>query len=554
MGAISPIASRETIRTAGTCCLLNLTVLLVIACGSAGHAPYGDGSSEPAHMGDGDDSGDSEDSGASTRDDSGSGGQDMEDAGHGDGAEPGDAGRADDDAGTDTDAGELVVPPDVEPELACTRTVDVANSNALENALAGVQAGDCIVLADGSYTFPTISAQASEQKPIIIRAKNTLKARVEGGDITLKNAKNVVVQGIHFTSSGRITLADSDHCRISRFRMERKETDQEIDWITLGGSTQYGRIDHSEFGPQNHIGNMIMLAGKGSQVVQYTRIDHNYFHDVNYSSGNGWELIRAGLSGLSMSSGHATIEHNLFVHADSDPETISVKSSDNIIRYNTLRATAGQFTLRHGNRNQVYGNYIFGDDRAGSAGLRIYGGNHKIYDNYIENVAGLAINVDGGENDDEHGALTDHKVCYGVSVVYNTIVSKQGIGVGSGKPLQPRDTVVANNIVQGAGLLISEHSGSTNTKLKNNLVHGGQAGVSTGVINKDPKLVQKDGAYRIASGSPATDAADDSYGYVGEDIQGKARKQPDIGADELGSGAVKRRGPLTPADVGPASP
>ena len=41
-------------------------------------------------------------------------------------------------------------------------------------------------------------------------------------------------------------------------------------------------------------------------------------------------------------------------------------------------------------------NYIFGDDTTRSAGLRVYGGDHKIYDNYIENVEGLAINVDGG--------------------------------------------------------------------------------------------------------------------------------------------------------------
>ncbi len=104
------------------------------------------------------------------------------------------------------------------------------------------------------------------------------------------------------------------------------------------------------------------------------------------------------------------------MNADSDPETISVKSSDNTIRYNTMRSTAGQFTLRHGNRTSVYGNYILGDGQGGSSGLRVYGGDHKIYNNYIAGVNGVAINIDAGNSEDDGGALTDHKVSYNVQV------------------------------------------------------------------------------------------------------------------------------------------
>ena len=273
-----------------------------------------------------------------------------------------------------------------EPLPPCLRTVQVAANDALAPALTGAMAGDCLVLADGTYSFPEITAKGTAANPIVVRAANTLKALVTTGNVVLQGAAYVVVQGLHFRSSGFIAMGDCDHCRVSRFRVERQETGAEQDWVIVRGTSKYCRVDHNDIGPQRSVGNMIMLSGVGPQVVQYTRIDHNYFHDVTYGGGNGWELIRAGLSGWTFSKAFTVIERNLFYRGDSDPETISVKSSDNIIRYNTMRATAGQFTLRHGNRTQVYGNYILGDGR-GSTGMRVYGGGHKIYNNYM---AGLA--------------------------------------------------------------------------------------------------------------------------------------------------------------------
>jgi poly(beta-D-mannuronate) lyase len=299
------------------------------------------------------------------------------------------------------------------------------------------------------------------------------------------------------------------------------------------------------------VGNMVMLAGRGSQVVQHTRIDHNYFHDVEYAGGNGWEIIRAGLSGYTFSSGFTVIEHNLFERAHSDPETISVKSSDNVIRHNTMRDTAGQFTLRHGNRTEVYGNYILGDGREGSAGIRIYGGGHRVYNNYIADVEGLAINVDGGKSDDESGELTDHKVSYDVQVLFNTIVSERGIAVGSGKPLKPRGCVVAYNLLQGAGTLLHEQDGSEDGTWAGNIVHEGASDVD-GVIEVDPGLEMNGELYEIGADSAAVDAAEADYD-VDTDIANRPRTLPDIGAQEVVSGVVHHR-MLEPSDVGPLSP
>src|SRR5205814_10640665 len=254
----------------------------------------------------------------------------------------------------------------------------------------------------------------------------------------------------------------------SRFRTQRKETGGD-EWTQITGTSSYCRIDHNDFGPQNQVGNMVQIGGVGGgQVSQYNRIDHNFFHDVHFNGGNGWETIRDGLSGWSFSSSHTIIEQNLFMHDANDPEIISVKSSDNIVRHNTVRASNGHLSQRHGNHNQFYGNYVLGDGVGGSAGIRVFGGNHLVYNNYVQGVSSFGILLEGGENDDTHGALTDHKEVYNATVAFNTVITGQGIVLGGSHPLGPINTTVAYNLVQGS---MTEAGGAMGTKYIGNIVN-----------------------------------------------------------------------------------
>src|SRR5262249_27372877 len=151
------------------------------------------------------------------------------------------------------------------------------------------------------------------------------------------------------------------------------------------------------------------------------------------------------------------IELNLFKRCDGDPETISIKSSDNVLRYNTMRGNAGQLTLRHGNRSQVYANFILADGVANAGGIRVLGGDHKIYNNYLADVP---IDLEGGESTDQTGNLTDHKQVYRAQVLFNTVIAARAIQVGGGHPLEPIDCTIANNLMQGAGPLVTEVAGS----------------------------------------------------------------------------------------------
>jgi hypothetical protein len=458
------------------------------------------------------------------------------------------------------DAGPTMPPPPLPADdqlPPCLRTVKAGSSAELSSALGAAKPGDCIELADGDYAFPAIAAKGTEKAPIVVKASNLLEATVSTGRLDFNGAEWVVVQGLTYKSSGTIKMNNCQYCRLSRSRLELAETlgGGDNDWITVSGTSNHCRIDHNDMGPKIQIGNTIMLSGAGPQIVQNTRIDHNHFHDIKHTTGNGWETIRAGLSSWWLSIAHSVIELNLFERADGDPETISIKSSQNVIRWNTMRGTNGQFVLRHGNGSEMYGNFIFGDGLAGAGGIRVHGGNHKIYNNYIEGTAKTGINLEGGEFDDNSGAPTDHKQVYSTQVMFNTLIGRPLV-VGGAHPLDPHDCTFANNVVIGS--TITQTATSMNNRFAGNIVTG-TGGVTTGVKNLDLKVMKVGDLTMPIAGGPVVDAADPLLSVM-TDISGLARTKPDVGAFELANwsgaqpieGAINR--PLTAKDVGPLSP
>jgi hypothetical protein len=291
---------------------------------------------------------------------------------------------------------------------------------------------------------------------------------------------------------------------------------------------------------------MIVINGTGTeeplvpgQVCQYNRVDHNYMHDINNSGGNNWEAMRIGRSWQAPTKGFNTIEHNFLKGASGDPETISVKSSDNIIRYNTMRATSGEICLRHGNRSQVYGNYIIADGNGGSRGIRVYGADHRIYNNYIA-AAQTGIWLDAGSASATEEPGKEHYQVYRAWVFNNTIIGQE-LRVGGTKANAPKDCKIANNILTG------------------NLAAGGTGTVNEGnIVGGASPLTMEGGVYRLlpnAAGMRAIGKAVNASAYgIMEDIEGQTRVEPDVGADEQSMDPVKIRGPLTAADVGVDAP
>ena|GEM_PF-3143747 len=204
------------------------------------------------------------------------------------------------------------------------------------------------------------------------------------------------------------------------------------------------------------------------------------------------------------------------------------------MRYNIFRASLGTLSLRHGDRSSVYGNRFYGEGKTGTdaegktigtGGIRIYGQDHKVFNNYFEGLTGTgfdaAIVIDGGDVD-QSGALNAHWRVYRAQVVLNTLVNNEaGIEIGRNYSLAPVDSIVANNIVvSDKGSLFQEWKAS-NTKWNIAFPTGSAViGVnrSSGEIKlTDPLLVMEQGGYKLGSGSPAINAAVGHYEFVVEE-------------------------------------
>src|SRR6185369_4169463 len=108
-------------------------------------------------------------------------------------------------------------------------------------------------------------------------------------------------------------------------------------------------------------GVFLQVTGPGAHgMAKNVHVDHNYFFNHQFKGANGGESIRFGLSGKQHADAQGLIEDNLFEKADGDSEAISVKSSNNIVRNNTLINSRGTISLRHGWGTTVEGNFVIG--------------------------------------------------------------------------------------------------------------------------------------------------------------------------------------------------
>ncbi|MDX3387164.1 chondroitinase-B domain-containing protein [Streptomyces niveiscabiei] len=463
------------------------------------------------------------------------------------------------------DGGGDVEDPTDPTDPAPVRTVRVADSTALKSAFGDARPGDRIVLADGTYSIGKMTGKnGTAAQPITVVAENRGKAVIGDGQLEVAGSSYVTFQGLKFTNSSTLKLTGSNNVRLTRnhFRLTEEST---LKWVIIQGeNSHHNRIDHNLFEEKHQRGNFITIDGSETQQSQHDRIDHNHFRDIGPRAENEMEAIRVGQSSISRSSGFTVIESNLFERCDGDPEIVSVKSNDNIVRYNTFRASQGVLSQRHGNRSEFYGNFFLGQGKAGTGGIRVYGQDHKIYNNYFEGLTGTgydaALQIDGGDVDTS-GALSAHWRVYRATVVNNTFVDNvSNIEIGANYPLAPADSVIADNVITGStGKLLNEVRKPQGMTYAGNIAWPtgsatvGLALPSGSVRAVDPLLASDGSLYWIGAGSPAIDTGTGGHAFVTDDMDGQARTGAiDAGADERSSTTATRT-PLTATDVGPGA-
>ena len=428
----------------------------------------------------------------------------------------------------------------------------VSTISELNSAIASAQPGDIIELADGTYngTINSISGKnGTADRNIIIRAKNVDQAVLAGpAKFDLSNCSYITIEGMKITSSVTvgIKLNSCNNIRITKCRLRTTEKPGVDNKYVLiqGANSHHNRIDRNIFEEKHEMGQMLAIHGSSTQVSQYDVVELNYFKNFYPGTGNGYETIRVGLSGISMSSGYTIIQNNLFENTDGENECISLKACDLTVRYNTFRNVSGECTSRHGNRHSVYGNYFISDGvKANTAGIRAFGQDHKYYNNVFIGLTGTAIVLNGGAVDTS-GPLNGHWRQYRAEVAFNTIIDcAKGLTLG-GKIYPPIDTKIADNIFQGSTGTLFDEISSENTLWQGNTAYATGSAV-VGISKEpseinviDPQLAASGELYRLSGTSPAIDAASGTYSYVTDDMDGQPRTIKDIGADEYSTAPV----------------
>ncbi|MDD5582526.1 MAG: chondroitinase-B domain-containing protein [Candidatus Marinimicrobia bacterium] len=440
--------------------------------------------------------------------------------------------------------------------------------------------GDVIELTDGNYNIGgmTMTIRGTANKPIVFRAQNRGGVVLSGGsNFTLKESEYVIIEGFEFVSEVYtvIKLEACHHVQITRNVFHLTESDNSGGkWVLIGGiwndatkKSHHNRVDYNLFENKHQPGNFITIDG-GDTVSQYDVIAFNYFRNIGPRRENEMEAIRVGVSGMSLTDGFTLIEHNLFESCDGDPEIISIKSCKDTVRYNTFMESQGTVCLRQGHGSVVEGNFFFGNGKAGTGGVRVYGYNHTLVNNYFENLTGhtwdAPLTLTNG--DVSSGAENAHWQIQNVKILMNTFINnKATIEIGySGtnntwKKVPQNLFFYGNLIYNGDDPAIVYFSSPQNAVWQKNIAYdsdGTDLGISAEtdeILQIDPLLETRHDLYNLQQPSEKSIGATylDSLPWI-TDLFGRKRSLPGtVGALELDGIGDMVNLPLLPQNVGP---
>ena len=488
-------------------------------------------------------------------------------------------------------------------------TTHVVNTvSGFKTAVQNMNPGDSIIVDDGTYSLGGVTMKRSgcQNKPIVIMAKNQGMAILDGNtSLRLEDVDYITIRGFGIQSANISTGIKMENCR--RIKITHNtfalSENSSCNWIYIGdtwGSTAplvsgNHLIEYNEFTGKTHPGKYITIDGNATQQSQHDTIRFNLFKNNGPRADNEKESIRVGYSGISKSSGHTVIMHNLFEDCDGDPEVVSIKSCDNIIKYNTFKSCLGTLSLRHGDRNLVEGNYFFGEGKTaqftnssnvtstiGCGGIRVYGKDHKIVNNYFEGLTGsrwdAALTITNGDVTNTSGSLSSHYLPENVVIAFNTLVNNAsnieiGFDNNGNYSKAPKNCVLANNIVvEDSTSIVKSYSATSlaGVGFTGNMFYPtgtstvGITHTTTQITVADPGLIKPTcvGAgcnqttaarvFRLEAGSAAVDASTGNYPEAALDLEGFLRAgTKDIGAHEYSGGRTVSITALSAANVGP---
>ena len=431
-------------------------------------------------------------------------------------------------------------------------------------------AGDVVTLQNGDFSNKniTIKGAGTASAPVSVKAQTAGNVIFKGNSRLTIDGAYIEVEGIVFSENSTVGTnhivtfsKSSSYCRLTNSAIRNynpsgstswASTDNK--WVSINGT--YNRVDHCYFENKANIGTLLVVWLVSGQSANH-RIDSNHFYrrvpllDDRNKELNGQETIRIGDSNTSMTNANCIVENNFFEECNGEIEIISNKSCGNLYKNNVFYNNNGMLTLRHGNGCTVASNYFIGKNQSGTGGVRIIGENHKVYNNYFQDLLGsgyrTAVCIVKGKT---NSALNEYFQVKNALVAFNTLYNcKNGFNVGydGGTDLAPISTTIAHNVVfakttSQVGVQISDSK--SEITWNNNLMYQGkhtsftptdaQFRRTTTDLNFQSTSATYDIYQPIGSSVIATQYKTNEYSEINTDIEGRPRpSEKMIGAFEL---------------------
>lgn len=185
-------------------------------------------------------------------------------------------------------------------------------------------------------------------------------------------------------------------------------------------------------------------------------VSHNNFLDSPKYEGVG-EIVHLG-DALSITQAvspqsdnlKARVEYNYVRNWQLESELISIKSNQNIIRYNFVeKSGSSAFVVRMGNKNEIYGNYI--RDNIGFP-IRISGERNTIHNNLMSGKGSMLFLHDESTYKNSkpplfnaYWAANDNNISNNIFIGHNRVLGRKDNKYIVLSP--PRDNMVSQNII-----------------------------------------------------------------------------------------------------------
>jgi poly(beta-D-mannuronate) lyase len=278
----------------------------------------------------------------------------------------------------------------------------VRNIEEFNSAVAKLQPGDKVVLANGTWADVELKLRASglPDQPVELTAEEPGKVIITGQSNLSFSGEHIVVSGLvfrdgHTPTSEVISFSTSKEELANNSRVtntvidsfsnpERQDSDI---WVALYGKNN--RFDHNTLLNKGNKG--VTLAVRMNTEASRENghiIEYNYFGPRQTLGSNGGETVRIGTSHYSREFSNTIVRNNYFDRTSGELEIISSKSCGNEFRNNVFFESQGTLTMRHGHYTTVENNYFLGNRKPNTGGIRIINENQTVRNNYLYGLTG----------------------------------------------------------------------------------------------------------------------------------------------------------------------